>query len=154
MKLTIEEYLPLARRTLSDELRGNPRLRFAYLATGLYDEMLEFQRDQSVDEAGDVLWYAEQLIDEVERQGTKPVGIPLHVNSSPMQWTDMIKKGGFHLSESHLEILHASAVAAVMWVKDFARQWGGEDYTLGHIRAENIAKLRKRHPDGWSGVQS
>lgn len=150
--LTPAQYLPLARRTLSDELRKDDRLRLAYLALGFYDELLEFQSDQTVDEAGDVLWYADQFIDELRSRNVGLYHCGIGARESQKRWTESIKKGAFHLDEGHLEILLASACAQVEWIKTFARQWGGPEYTIGHIRLENIKKLYRRHPDGWSGV--
>lgn len=142
-ELTAEEYLPLARRTMDPDLTKKERL--AMLAMGVIGEMNEFiwcrKTDQIVAEAGDVLWYAEQLIDEIgELQGD---GYSVYDWENVALW-EIVKKAVFH--DVGVDKLRQIAASAIVHVQEHFDEMGVD---MGIARVENVKKLFGRYPNGF-----
>lgn len=140
--LTREEYLPLARRTMDPDL--NKKERLAMLAMGLIGETNEFLNsygEDEIEEAGDVLWYAEQLLDEVGPPGPNT----LHYDTDDPALWEVVKKAVFHGVD--VDILGALAVGAIEAVEEVVVNDHG--VLLGEVRVENIKKLLRRYPEGF-----
>lgn len=140
--LAAEEYLTLARRTLDPDLVGDhpaaAKARRMYLTLGMLGEYWEWGESSlgdMEDEAGDVLWYLEQLRDE-----GPAVDVSLVFQRRPFE---TIKKAWVHGKKDcaqdvmawcnyvreHLEACHPARIPA--------------------IRAKNIQKLARRYPQGF-----
>ena len=155
--LTEEQYLPLARRTLPDDMTQKERL--SMLVMGCIGEAEEVYRvsrkykyplwaDDMVKEIGDLEWYATLLADECQKMGIKrPDDQPptiVHPAFDAAAMMELLKKAIFHnVDQYHLADLTLAAQA-------YAESWAGTvGVDLGEIRLANIQKLIARYPDGF-----
>lgn len=143
--LTAAEYLPLARRTLPADLTRKERL--GMLTRGVCGEYGELSASESVEEIGDLLWYASLLVAEVAVD-------PCNFESfgSPITWLHMdgnrrdeaLKKAIYHdVDTCVLEELAAEAMLVCQ------RSAASAGVDLGEVRLANIKKLIRRYPDGF-----
>ena len=138
--LTEEQYLPLARRTLSESMTKSERISEHGL--GLIEEVLEFRENPCIKEAGDVLWYATMLIDVIGERKE----LALIPKNDSIRWFGIIKKAAHQQRAECLDALHEAATRSV---KDISSWAFSKNLSLGEIRLANIKKLIARYPEGF-----
>ena len=153
-RLSKEEYLPLARRTLDPRLVGDDEVttmaRRLYLANGLIGEWGELSRalyhtgsaEEVLKECGDVLWYASILLDDVKDGEYEPVNMSL-VRDWP-RLIERVKKEVCHqVGEGTLYGMADDAISSVL---RYAPDHGA---AVDVVRYQNIKKLLGRYQDGF-----
>ena len=148
ISLTRAQYLPLARRTLRDDLKGDTEAariaRMLYLCIGAFDEYGELRESEFMtgkfcaEEAGDVLWYVEQALDELPDKKPENFEGYRHLNT--------IKKAIAHERDEHIDLLSGWLHYIRERVDVFSFRDGT---TLGEVRLQNIKKLYRRYPGGF-----
>lgn len=170
--MNIGDYQALARRTQNPDLTKDERRQHAIY--GLVSEITEFMREDTRDgrikELGDVCWFSSELCD-VEGWAIEKIvdgAIPLYENIMLAQCSvEEIDAGmilaagaicgayqktyqGHELVREYVEFAIRDILAfAMVSAKHLAVEDG-----LNGIMAANIAKLRRRYPDGFSEERS
>ena len=143
--LTAEQYLPLARRTLSPELQGDDEpstlARRMYLAIGLLGEWYEFSKNPNEEEAGDVIWYLEQFLAEYDNRRSDWAYVATIWGESFIL-SEMIKKAVVHKREEYIDQLLAFCWHIIGHEKLTQFNWN-------KVRYQNIKKLLDRYPEGF-----
>ena len=141
--LTPEQYVPLARRTVDGDMTD--RERFAEHSLGLIEEIKELRRNPCANEAGDVLWYVEMVLDVIEKMGgyQKVDTLPQWWSSD---WIGIVKKAALHGRQEYIDVIGSAATTAGGEVLEWCEFKGWDP---GEVRLENIQKLYRRYPDGF-----
>ena len=136
--LTRDQYLPLARRTLSPDLTKKETL--SMLTLGAMGEWEEWMSSKTAEELGDCLWYLTLLCDELNAFGYgAATGF-----SSPSAVVEVMKKYIYHDT-------HDAQAREMVWrwlchAEDCAVLVGS---TAEELRLQNIKKLLARYPEGF-----
>ena len=145
--ITPNQYRTLARRTVPDDWSLTARLMEQ--ASGLVEEMREFLQEPSIDEAGDVLWYATMLLESIEEAGGYEWLTRRHKVTKP-RWDDpgwaRFINGVGHRKQVALDMMGSAAQVAHARMRNYMENHGR---TLGEARLHNIKKLYHRHPEGF-----
>lgn len=148
--MNFNQYRALARRTMNSDL--DKPLQAAVAALGLVGEACEFilalAGRQSIDEAGDVCWYMAWLCDIYQiRNLTGYDSGNEDVLTIAARVADMVKKNVGHNHPMPVAVLQRW-LEGILWLLEV-------DYgDLTEVYETNIAKLRKRYPDGFSVERS
>ncbi len=164
--MTPDEYRSAVARTANVELpKHPPRLRVWNWYAGLAGELGELnaqmrvamhtsatdREERIIEEAGDVLWYAVALCSEVGAMVPELHPYPV---VSRGDWADLgvlaehLKKWSFHgrdLDPERITALVGKITRAALY-----RASTVVDATVAEIMAANVAKLKARHPSGFS----
>ena len=143
--LTREDYRVLAARSLAPGLNTlfEPGLTalLLYLTLGALGEYGEFQEDPSLEEAGDVLWYCELLLQYLSTDPRPMRPVP--------GWDtyELVKKAWVH----HRPVPRETVTGWIRWIYREVL-WYIEDSgsSVEEVYADNIRKLGKRFPYGFA----
>lgn len=146
--MDFEEYIELACVTVREDLKfwdreNHTQKELACMcALGLCGELVEYTKNPSIDEAGDILWYSAVLYKTLGL--TQPKISPRY--SAPFMATgviaELVKKWAFHDKEPRLMEIKE-------WVDDVI-SYIDTVHELDTVMEVNVDKLQQRYPDGFT----
>lgn len=150
-EFSFEEYCKLAVRTAGTF--ESPRMALAYWTLGIVGEGNELEeayckKNDIIKECGDVTWYVAMLANQLE---IWDVSLPSQgevVHIAAAEIAEHVKKHLGHGRPIDKEFVSRQIGFILQWIREIV--WNEQKQTLSYVFSENIAKLQKRFPDGFS----